>query len=126
MSERKLVAKWHSFYIDTKRSDRGEWVQITETRPSGHRQSIVLEKEHAEAFVRELLKAVSEIGAAEVDAAEGRPRSYAEWSDDEDTSVRFLYGIGCSISEIALILQRERGAVRSRLRKLGLGQGTRD
>lgn len=122
MTERKLIARWHTFYFDSKKSDRGEWVQITETRPNGHRQFIVLEKEHADAFVRELLKAVSEIGVAG-DASESvRPRSYAEWSGEEDTCVRFLQGIGCSVGEMASVLQRERGAVRSRLAKQGLGK----
>jgi hypothetical protein len=54
----KLVAKWHTFYFDAARDDRGSWVRITETRPNGHRASIVLEVEHVPAFERELLKAV--------------------------------------------------------------------
>lgn len=116
--EGKLVAKWHTFYFDAKVDDRGTWLRITETRPNGHRQSILIEASYAGDFQRELLKAVSEIGGEPEQAHSAgavRPRGYAEWSDREDEALRFLYKLGNSIGEIGQVLHRERGAIRSRL-----------
>ena len=117
----KLVAKWHTFYFDSKVDDRGSWIKVTETRPNGYRQSILLEQSIAAEFQRELLKAVSEVGGAlesPHSASAVRPRDYAEWSEIEDKVLRFLHGIGNSVGEIASILQRQRGAIRSRLAHL--------
>ena len=118
--EHKLVARWHSFYFDTKVDDRGAWVRITETRPNGYRQSILVDADQADQFGNELLKAVSEISTpGEAHSASAvRPRSYAAWSDEEDAVLLFLYKIGASISELGHILQRERGAIRSRLKHI--------
>jgi hypothetical protein len=56
-------AKWHSIFVDAIENDRGLWLQITETRPRGHRSYIVVDAERCEDFERELLKALSVIRA---------------------------------------------------------------
>lgn len=118
----KFVAKWHTFYFDSTKDEKGAWVRVTETRPNGSRSSILIDKEFADAFQSELLKAVSGLGAPDEthSASAVRPRSYAEWSSAEEDAVRFLYSIGNSVADIAQLLQRERGAVRSRLTQLGV------
>lgn len=126
-----LQAKWHSFHFEVLRSDRGLWLQLVETRPKGHRQRIIVESDSADAYQRELLKAVSAVrdamgdpGAPSVppdlahSAGAVRPRSYAGWGNEEDQVLIFLHETGAAVGDIALALQRERGAVRSRLRKL--------
>ena len=46
--------------------------------------------------------------------------AYAPWSDEEDNTLGFLYHQGKTVKELALILQRNEGSIRSRLRKIGL------
>ena len=46
--------------------------------------------------------------------------AYAPWSNEEDCTLSFLYHQGKTVKELALILQRNEGSIRSRLRKIGL------
>lgn len=46
--------------------------------------------------------------------------AYAPWTDEEENTLRFLYRQGKTVKELSLILQRNEGAIRSRLRKIGL------
>lgn len=46
--------------------------------------------------------------------------AYAPWTDDEEQALISLHRIGKTVSEIGAILQRNNGAIRSRLKKLGL------
>lgn len=48
------------------------------------------------------------------------PKAYAKWTEDEDRRLEKRYTQGKIIRELADILQRKPGAIRSRLRKLGL------
>lgn len=46
--------------------------------------------------------------------------AYAPWSNEEECTLSFLYRQGKTVKELAIILQRNEGSIRSRLRKLGL------
>lgn len=46
--------------------------------------------------------------------------AYAPWSNEEESTLSFLYRQGRTVKELAIILQRNEGSIRSRLRKLGL------
>ena len=46
--------------------------------------------------------------------------AYAPWSNEEESTLSFLYHQGKTVKELALILQRNEGSMRSRLRKIGL------
>ncbi len=48
------------------------------------------------------------------------PRAYEKWSLEEDERLKKLYAQGHSIAELAKHLERNDGAIRSRLRKMGL------
>jgi len=48
------------------------------------------------------------------------PRAYEKWADEEDTYLKCKYSECFSIQELAEILHRQQGAIRSRLRRLGL------
>ncbi|HOP06047.1 MAG TPA: hypothetical protein PLF13_02015 [candidate division Zixibacteria bacterium] len=48
------------------------------------------------------------------------PRAFAEWSKAEESQLVELYRSGRSLQEIARALQRKRGAIRTRLQKLGV------
>lgn len=47
-------------------------------------------------------------------------KAYAPWTDEEESTLRFLYRQGKTVKELALILQRNEGSIRSRLKKIGL------
>lgn len=51
------------------------------------------------------------------------PRAYEKWTEDEVSQVVSLYRSGKKIGEIAELLQRQSGAIRSRLEKLGEIEG---
>jgi DNA-binding NarL/FixJ family response regulator len=49
------------------------------------------------------------------------PRAYERWGDDEDARLKVAVASGRAIAEIAVDLQRQPSAIRSRLSKLGVG-----
>ena len=50
------------------------------------------------------------------------PRAYEKWTAAEDSELAMNYREGFSVSQLAERHQRQRSAIRSRLRKLGLQQ----
>jgi ATP-dependent DNA helicase RecQ len=54
------------------------------------------------------------------DIKKGHPKAYAAWSEKEDEWLKAAYLRGRSISNLAKTLGRNEGAIRSRLKKLGL------
>ena len=48
------------------------------------------------------------------------PQAYERWNEAEEERLRHLRDQGCSVKQISKELQRQPGAVRSRLGKLGL------
>ena len=47
-------------------------------------------------------------------------RAYEKWTEDEDERLREAFAAGASEAELADLLRRQPGAIRSRLTKLGL------
>jgi DNA-binding CsgD family transcriptional regulator len=50
------------------------------------------------------------------------PRAYESWTADEEDRLTELVGAGTTPEEIALVLQRQAGAIRSRMVRLGLAR----
>src|SRR4051812_30070606 len=50
------------------------------------------------------------------------PKAYAPWTKPEETELLRRYKLGQSVDEIAQALERQPGAIRSRLQKLGVAQ----
>ena len=48
------------------------------------------------------------------------PRAYEKWVEEEDTYLKDRYSEGFSVEELAELLRRQPGAIRSRLRRFGL------
>ncbi|PYY56326.1 hypothetical protein DEJ17_11515 [Curtobacterium sp. MCSS17_011] len=58
-------------------------------------------------------------GNPQVDAARfDRPAAYAPWTPQEDTGLEAMTAAGMSVADVAIVLRRQDGAVRSRLRHL--------
>jgi hypothetical protein len=73
---------------------------------------------NARAFLSELQNAVEEL-----EKLSDRPldkRSYQPWSAEEDERLRREFDWGVPIAEIASLHHRNKGAIRSRLKKLKL------
>ena len=56
---------------------------------------------------------------------ERRPNAYNSWTTYEEHELKRLFYLGCSVKEIAGMLQRQAGGIRSRLRSLELGAWNR-
>lgn len=54
------------------------------------------------------------------------PRAYEAWSVKEECQLADLFTAGTGLKEIAAVLQRQPGAIRARLKKLGLVADTDD
>lgn len=50
------------------------------------------------------------------------PKAYTPWKEDEDKWLRRLVAGGADVKSIAQTLKRQPGAIRSRMKKLGLGE----
>ena len=50
------------------------------------------------------------------------PQAYAKWSSEDDERLKEMYAAGTTVAELARHFGRNRGAIRSRLKKLGLSQ----
>jgi hypothetical protein len=76
------------------------------------------------AAAREALQAVGQSDASYAERLakirEKHPRAYEKWSDEEDVRLTALFQSQRPVKEIAATLQRQPGAIRSRLVKLGL------
>jgi len=48
------------------------------------------------------------------------PNAYNPWTKQEEEQLTKLYKEGKKINEIAILLQRQQGGIRSRLKKIGL------
>lgn len=48
------------------------------------------------------------------------PQAYAKWTFEEEERLKRLYQEGKGVKEIAFLMNRNEGGIRSRLRKLGL------
>jgi len=48
------------------------------------------------------------------------PRAYEKWVEEEDTYLKSKYSEGLNVQELAGILQRKPGGIRSRLVRFGL------
>ncbi|MCX6803778.1 MAG: hypothetical protein NTY48_04385 [Candidatus Diapherotrites archaeon] len=53
---------------------------------------------------------------------EESPNAYNPWTKEEEQQLTNLFNEGKKVKEIALILQRQQGGIKSRLKKIGLIQ----
>ena len=55
---------------------------------------------------------------------QGHPKAYEKWTSEDDERLKGMHAAGVGVSELAEHFGRMRGAIRSRLRKLGLLEET--
>lgn len=128
----KVSAGSRTYFFGVKGSvDGTKYLVISESRQDGgesykHSRVMVFE-EHILLFHEGLKKAIEFIGQKNKSKTynveqirQEYAKAYAKWTKDEDIRLRNEYTQGKTINELTLIFQREPGAIRSRLQKLGL------
>lgn len=103
----QLIAEGHSY------------AQIVDGTPGTSYLEIFAAAEEA----LRLLESSSDYEVRMAAIKERYPRAYQKWEQEEDDSLRRLHGEGHYVAEIAERLQRQPGAIRSRLAKLGVDSG---
>jgi hypothetical protein len=129
----KVSAGVRTYFFDIRETkDGSQYLVISESKKTDqgyeHMRVMVFE-EHAMAFAKGLENALSHLGeeleperqAHKLDdIRKNHPRAYEKWAPEEDARLKSLHGLKKSIPEIAALLHRQPGAIRSRLEKLGL------
>ena len=116
----RLNAGTRSYFFDLKRSGQGAYITITESKPVNgvyERQRILIDRQHFSDFLATLDRFAASVFPN--GAAVGE-RSYEGWTRAEDDLLRPGFRAKRGIAEMARIHERGPGAIRSRLKHLGL------
>jgi len=139
----KVIAGSRTYYFDLKESVQGaKYLVISESKENEQRSfdhhRVMVFEEHLLDFYKSFRNAISyfvkhddfplieeqiieEKETYSVDSIRtSHPKAYSKWTNDEDDLLARLHSEGKSITEIAERLQRQQGAIRSRLQKIGL------
>jgi len=130
----KILAGNRIYFIDVKKSSEGaRYLQVKEIFQAAgkiqERKSVMVFEEHIKRFKEGLELAWKYLGLMEKELATVAPKkptyakAYKKWQADEELRLRNDYQQGKSIKELSYILQRQPGAIRSRLKKIGLITG---
>ncbi len=131
----KVTGGSRSYFIDVKESKEGaRYLVISESRRSGEgheHERVMIFEENFHAFVDALDAAFEFLGVrSRATSKPARfeeirtlfPRAYEKWTAEEDERLRGLFNQGKDSKAIAEDLQRQPGAISSRLVKLGLAR----
>jgi len=122
----KVTAGSRTYFFDVKESKEGKkYLVISESRAGQDHQRVMIFDEYLDAFTVGFKQALKFLRPKrlpkQVIQARGQyPRAYENWSAEEEQTVVKKYQSGNSIEELAAEFKRNPGAIRSRLRKLGM------
>ena len=125
----KVVAGSRTYSFDVKESKDGiKYLVISESRQTGSgydHSTVMIFQEYLEMFTEGFQKALQFLGLKSKaynldDIKQTYPKAYERWTSDEDEQLKTKYHEGVGIAELATFFQRQPGAIRSRLAKLGL------
>ena len=132
LSVEKCVAGSRTYFFDVKESAEGKkYLVISESRPVAenpheHTRVMVFE-EHIHAFRAALETALQHFQPPEKPKSyrveqirQQHQKAYVKWTEDDDTRLRAEFTKGKTTPELVSSFQRNKGAIRSRLAKLGL------
>lgn len=131
----KVAAGSRTYFIDIKESNEGvRYLVISESRRTDEtfeHERVMIFEENFLAFANALDAAFEFLGVRSKVAREPAsleeirklyPRAYEKWTEEEDERLRGLFNQGMKLKAIARDLQRQPGAISSRLVKLGLAR----
>jgi hypothetical protein len=134
----KALLKEGYFFFDIKQDPKGnEYLKITQSKGEGEheykREKIFLDKEDILLFKEKLEQVInywnikSQTPTTDKhytleDMREQHGNAYLPWEKSADEYLKKLYAEGKSINKLAEIFERNRRAITSRIRKLGLNE----
>lgn len=125
----RIDAGSRTYFFDVKEATDGtKYLVISESRQNGHdweHHRVMIFEENFGPFFETLGRLAQTLGVRQksysVDTIRQKhPRAYEPWSSEEDERLTSRYNEGFSVPELARVFQRQEGAIRSRLQKLGL------
>ena len=136
----RIPAGSRTVFVDLKKMpDGSHFLSLSEVkraeRAAEERSRIVIDAQYVDALQEALAAVVEYLDAATpkpprstaiarkrtlVEMRKRYPNAYKPWSTEDDEALRAAFKGGTSIKEIAHDFGRNMGAIRSRLRKLGL------
>jgi hypothetical protein len=127
----KVKAGGRTYFVDVLRAANGaKYLKLSESRRAKdderheHHRVIVFE-EHIHDFIHAVTEAMpfmrpDALPGPLSQLREKHPRAYERWTEEEDARLRAEFAKGNDRVELAELFQRQRSAISSRLRKLGL------
>ena len=122
-----------TYFIDVKQSKTGsKYVKITESKRIGdgefERHDVIIYEEDIDKIVVALDKVIHHFSSAAIPVTKSRmeqlkekyTNAYLPWTEDDDNILTTLFHEGKKVGELVDFFQRNRGAINSRIRKLGL------
>lgn len=124
----KVLAGRKIYYIEIKTTkDGSKYLTINEVDPHNPIQSsrVMIFEDHLDDFREGIERAFKFFEPKKVpqyiqSIRQTHPRAYEKWSEEEDESLQEKYSEGMNVTELAKYFQRQKGAIRSRLKKLNL------
>ena len=129
----QVKAGTRTIFFDLKENKRGgNFLTITQTKlvenDKFERSNIILFQDDLARFSSALLKSLMQfnflehaVSAEYIDQVrEHHPNAYNKWSDEEIDSLKAMVDEGKDVEQVAQALKRRPGAIRYRLRKMGL------
>lgn len=94
-------------------------VRATGPRPTSTPAPVVATTSGTDDAPSPLVVRAAPTGNPQVDAARlDRPAAYAPWTPPEDAGLQAMTAAGMSVADVAIVLRRQDGGVRSRLKHL--------
>lgn len=94
-------------------------VRATGPQPTPAPATVVPTTSGADEAPSPLVVRAAPTGNPQVDAARlDRPAAYAPWTPQEDSGLQAMTAAGMSVTDVAIVLRRQDGGVRSRLKHL--------
>jgi len=126
----KVRAGLRTYFIDIRESKENSlYLVISESKAVGseyeHHRVMIFE-EDIEAFIEGVDKTIDFIRKRQKPKSyiekirEQYPKAYTKWSSEDDELLQNKYDAGISVAELSQFFQRQPGAIRSRLEKLGI------
>jgi hypothetical protein len=128
----RVPAGSRTYFFDVKESHDGhcKYLTISESRITDtgfQRDRVMVFEEYFKEFYDGFKAAMDFVGLKSQRKAPSldeirktHPRAYEPWRSEEEGALRAKFQSGLKIKQLADIFERQPGAIRSRLRKLGL------
>jgi hypothetical protein len=127
----KVRAGTRTYFFDVKQSkEKSLYLVISESKTvvaDHEHHRVMIFEENIEAFKAGIDETIDFIRKSQKPKSQSfekirqqYPKAYSKWNSDDDELLRSKYDQGINIPELSQFFQRQPGAIRSRLVKLGL------